>query len=65
MSDDYFQLKISNFLPIQFTMHQEKYSLKWGTYSDHLKSMMKDMMMKETVDFGLSGPEAVMTSGER
>ena len=28
-------------------MHQEKYSLKWHTYSDHLKSMMKVMMMDE------------------
>ena len=28
-------------------MHQEKYSLTWHTYSDHLKSMMKDLMMNE------------------
>ena len=28
-------------------MHQENYSLKWHTYSDHLKSMMKEMMMNE------------------
>ena len=28
-------------------MHQEKYSLKWHTYSDHLKSMMKDLMINE------------------
>ena len=28
-------------------MHQEKYSLKWDTYSDHLKSMMKGLMMNE------------------
>jgi len=28
-------------------MHQEKYSLKWHTYSDHLKSMMKELMMNE------------------
>ena len=28
-------------------MHQEKYSLKWHTYSDHLKTMMKDLMMNE------------------
>ena len=28
-------------------MHQEKYSLTWGTYSDHLKSMMKELMMNE------------------
>ena len=28
-------------------MHQEKYSLKWHTYSDHLKSMMKGLMMNE------------------
>ena len=28
-------------------MHQEKYSLKWHTYSDHLKSMMKELMINE------------------
>ena len=28
-------------------MHQEKYNLTWHSYSDHLKSMMKDMMMNE------------------
>ena len=28
-------------------MHQEKYTLTWHTYSDHLKSMMKDLMMNE------------------
>ena len=28
-------------------MHQEKYSLMWHTYSDHLRSMMKEMMMNE------------------
>ena len=28
-------------------MHQEKYSLEWHTYSDHLKSMMKELMMNE------------------
>ena len=28
-------------------MHQEKYSLMWHTYSDHLRSMMKEMMMDE------------------
>ena len=28
-------------------MHQETYSLKWHTYSDHLKTMMKDLMMNE------------------
>ena len=28
-------------------MKQEKYSLTWQTYTDHLKSMMKDLMMKE------------------
>ena len=28
-------------------MHQEKYSLKWHTYSDHLKNMMKELMMNE------------------
>ena len=29
------------------TMHQEKYSLTWHTYSDHLRSMMKELMMNE------------------
>ena len=28
-------------------MHQEKYGLTWHTYSDHLKSMMKELMMDE------------------
>ena len=28
-------------------MHQEKYNLTWQTYSDHLKSMMKELMMNE------------------
>ena len=28
-------------------MHQEKYSLVWQTYSDHLKSMMKELMENE------------------
>ena len=28
-------------------MNQEKYSLKWKTYSDHLKSMMQELMMNE------------------
>ena len=28
-------------------MHQEKYSVAWNTYSDHLKSMMKEFMMNE------------------
>ena len=31
----------------QFTMNQEKYSLTWHTYSDHLKGMMKELMMNE------------------
>ena len=26
-------------------MHQEKYSLTWHTYSDHLKDMLKEMMI--------------------
>ena len=29
------------------TMQQEKYNLSWHTYSDHLKSMMKELMMNE------------------
>ena len=28
-------------------MHPKKYSLTWHTYSDHLKSMMKELMMNE------------------
>ena len=28
-------------------MHKGKYSLSWHTYSDHLKSMMKEFMMNE------------------
>ena len=28
-------------------MHQEKYSLTWHTYSDHLRGMMKELMMNE------------------
>ena len=28
-------------------MNQEKYSLSWETYTDHLKSMMKELMMNE------------------
>ena len=28
-------------------MHQEKYSLTWHTYSDHLRSMMRELMMNE------------------
>ena len=28
-------------------MQQEKYSLTWHTYSDHLKGMMKELMMNE------------------
>ena len=28
-------------------MQQEKYSLTWHTYSDHLKNMMKELMMNE------------------
>ena len=41
-----------NNVPIQsllpyFKMHQEKYTLTWHTYSDHLKTMMKELMMNE------------------
>ena len=28
-------------------MHQEKFSVEWNTYSDHLKSMMKELMLNE------------------
>ena len=28
-------------------MHQEKYSLTWHAFSDHLKNMMKELMMNE------------------
>ena len=35
-------------------MYQEKYSLTWKNYSDHLKSMMKELMMdKEYADVTL------------
>ena len=37
----------SDLLVFDLTMHQEKYSLKWHTYSDHLRNMMKEMMMNE------------------
>ena len=30
-----------------FTMHQEKYCLTWPSYSDHLRSMMKELMINE------------------
>ena len=30
-------------------MQQEKYSLTWHTYSDHLRSMMKELMVNEDV----------------
>ena len=29
------------------TMQQEKYNLTWHSYSDHLKTMMKELMMNE------------------
>ena len=29
------------------TMHKEKYNLTWHSYSDHLKTMMKELMMNE------------------
>ena len=32
---------------LQLTMDQEMYSFNWETYSDHLRSMMKDMMMND------------------
>ena len=28
-------------------MHQEKYSLTWHSYSDHLRGMMKELMMND------------------
>ena len=28
-------------------MYPEKYSLKWDSYSDHLKSMMRELLMNE------------------
>ena len=28
-------------------MHKEKYSLSWQNYSDHLRIMMKELMMNE------------------
>ena len=37
----------SDLLVFDLTMHQEKYSLKWHTYSDRLRNVMKEMMMNE------------------
>ena len=37
----------SDIASIYFTMNQEKCSLTWHTYSDHLRSMMKELMMNE------------------
>ena len=34
-------------------MHPEKYSLTWHTYSDHLKSMMKELMNENYSDVTL------------
>ena len=31
------------------TMHLEKYSLTWNAYSDHLRDMMKELMMKDAI----------------
>ena len=28
-------------------MHQENYSMRWHTYSDHLRDMMKELMMND------------------
>ena len=28
-------------------MHLEKYTLTWNAYSDHLRDMLKEMMMNE------------------
>ena len=28
-------------------MHQENFSITWHSYSDHLKSMMKELMINE------------------
>ena len=28
-------------------MHEEKYNVTWHSYTDHLKSMMKELMMSE------------------
>ena len=39
--------QILGFLPKQFTMNSKKYNLTWDTYSDHLKTMMKQMMTNE------------------
>ena len=33
--------------PQLFTMNQGKYSVTWHGYSDHLKTMMKELMMNE------------------
>ena len=38
---------------ITITMHQEKYSLTWHTYSDHLRDMMKEIINDELADVTL------------
>ena len=45
MLDNCFYGKFLIFFDSIFTMHQEKISLTWHSYSDHLKSMMKQMMI--------------------
>ena len=34
-------------------MHQEKYTLTWNAYSDHLRTMMKEMMNDDFTDVTL------------
>ena len=34
-------------------MHQEKYTLTWNAYSDHLRNMMKEMLNDDFTDVTL------------
>ena len=43
----YILSKQLNYLNLREKMHAEKYSLKWHTYSDHLKNLMKELMLNE------------------
>ena len=38
---------IIHYMPNFITMQQEKYSMSWQAYSDHLKSMMKELMINK------------------
>lgn len=38
---------------LTITMHQEKYSLSWQAYSDHLREMMQEIMNDDFADVTL------------